>query len=559
MDAYTRERLVFSCGNGGSASVANHMQCDHIKGVRNGTDLQSRVISLSSNVELLTAIANDVGYHDAFAYQLRAQSRPGDVLIVISSSGCSPNILHALQWACDNDIRTIALTGFEGGGARSTAEIAIHVDSSNYGIVEDLHQSIMHALAQYIRQHAYERGCHRIEHLLMASATPTPAPTGGLSLLPEPADENVRLRVAINLLTEDPRNPSGAHWFWTRIVPEMADRLQPGEELHLILSPTARREHPDYGGAVRYITFPWSNEHRVLRTASEHLLSPFRLPLNHIDVLNTSVAPLVNPSWDLVIHIKTMHAFTTPGALGMAARTYRRLNYQRSVRLAEAVIINSHSLRNEIDQYLEVDPEKIRLIPEAVDHDVFKIGDREAARAHVAAYGAVRPFVLFVSSIWRYKNCDGLIKAWKVARPELAGRQLVIVGAERDQQYAAELHALVDELGMADDVVFVGGVPLEETARFYQAADLLVYPSLNETFGLPILEAMACACPVVTSNVERDARDRRRGGPARRPARPGGSRSRHRERHRFWSGQTADRGGPPGPAVHLGRHRRGDA
>ena len=152
LDAYTQGRLVFSCGNGGSAAVANHLQCDHLKGVRNGTDLQSRVISLSSNVELLTAIANDVGYHDSFAYQLRAQSQPGDVLIVISSSGCSPNILRALQWACDNGLRTIALTGFDGGDARSIAEIAVHVESANYGIVEDLHQSIMHAMAQYIRQ-----------------------------------------------------------------------------------------------------------------------------------------------------------------------------------------------------------------------------------------------------------------------------------------------------------------------------------------------------------------------------------------------------------------------
>src|ERR1700722_15910386 len=168
----------------------------------------------------------------------------------------------------------------------------------------------------------------------MATATPTPAQTGEVSLPPELGDEKARLRVAINLLAEDPRNPSGAHWFWTRIVPEMVNRLHSGEELHLILSPAARRVHPDYGDAVRYITFPWSNEHRVLRTASEHLFTPFRLPLNHIDVLNTSVAPLVNPSWDLVIHIKTMHAFTTPEALGVGARAYRRLNYQRSVRLA---------------------------------------------------------------------------------------------------------------------------------------------------------------------------------------------------------------------------------
>ena len=217
-------------------------------------------------------------------------------------------------------------------------------------------------------------------------------------------------------------------------------------------------------------------------------------------MLNTPVAPLINPSWSLVIHMKTMHAFTAPAALSMGARTYRRLNYQRSARLADAIIINSNSLRSEIDRYLEVDPQKFRLIYEAVDHDIFKPGDRGAARAHVASFGISKQFVLFVSSLWRYKNCDGLLRAWKLVRHELAGRQLVIVGAERDGRYAAELHSLVDELGITDDVVFVGGVPLEETARFYQAADLLVYPSLNETFGLPILEAMACACPVVTSN-----------------------------------------------------------
>jgi glycosyltransferase involved in cell wall biosynthesis len=329
---------------------------------------------------------------------------------------------------------------------------------------------------------------------------PSPAASQELALLAESPPDHRRLRVAINLLTEDPRNPSGAHWFWTRIIPEVADRLGPGEELHLIVSPKARRVHPDYGESVRYITFPWSNERRVLRTATEHLYSAVRLPLSHIDVLNTSVAPLLSPSCNVVIHIKTMHAFTAPAALSVGARTYRRLTSQRSARLAEAIIINSNSLRREIDQHLEVDPQKIRLIPEAVDHEVFKPGNRDAARASVASFGVTRPFGLFVSSLWRYKNCHGLLHAWKLARHQLAGRQLAIVGAERDEDYAAELHLLVDQLGLTDDVVFVGGVPLEETALFYQAADFLVYPSLNETFGLPLLEAMACACPVVTSN-----------------------------------------------------------
>ena len=152
LEAYTRGARVFSCGNGGSAAIANHMQCDHVKGIRTGTDLQPRFTSLSSNVEILTAIANDLSYEEIFTYQLQSQSEPGDVLIAVSSSGCSPNIVRALTWARDNGLRTIALTGFSGGGARRTAEVAVHVDSTNYGIVEDLHQALTHALAQYLRQ-----------------------------------------------------------------------------------------------------------------------------------------------------------------------------------------------------------------------------------------------------------------------------------------------------------------------------------------------------------------------------------------------------------------------
>ena len=152
IDAYGRDARMFSCGNGGSASIANHMQCDHVKGIRTTTSLTPRVLSLSTNVELLTAIANDLGYENVFVYQLQSQSRRGDVLIAVSSSGHSPNIVRALTWARDNDLRTIAITGFDGKPARTLAEASVHVDCTNYGIVEDLHQAIMHALAQYIRQ-----------------------------------------------------------------------------------------------------------------------------------------------------------------------------------------------------------------------------------------------------------------------------------------------------------------------------------------------------------------------------------------------------------------------
>jgi len=309
-----------------------------------------------------------------------------------------------------------------------------------------------------------------------------------------------RMRVAINLLTDDPASPSGAHWFWTRVIPEMAKRLETGEELHLLVSPKSRPRHQNYGENVFYISYPWSNERRNLRTLSEHLYTPVRLPLSRIDVFNTLMAPMAKIPRSLVIHMKTMHAYTAPKALAPLPRLYRRLNYPRTARLADAIIINSESLRSEIQRYLEVDERKFRLIYEAVDHELFKPGDPGEARAHVGRNGITRPFALFVSSLWPYKNCHGLLRAWALARPDLAGRQLAIVGPGSDQKYGAELRSLAAELGIAGDLVFVGGVPLEETVWFYRAADVFVYPSLNETFGLPILEAMACGCPVVTSD-----------------------------------------------------------
>jgi glycosyltransferase involved in cell wall biosynthesis len=309
------------------------------------------------------------------------------------------------------------------------------------------------------------------------------------------------MRAAINLLPENPEHPSGAHWFWTRVIPEMAKRLESGEQLHLLVSPKSRPHYQGYGPDVFYITYPWSNERRNLRTLSEHLYSPVRLPISRIDVFNSLMAPAVNFPWSLVLHFKTMHAYTAPDSVKPLARLYRRVQYPRSAAAADAIIINSESLRAEVQRYLAVDPGKLKLIYEAVDHDLFRPGDADEARARVARYGVNKPFVLFLSSLWPYKNCDGLLRAFALARGELGGRQLAVVGAGRDEKYVASLRSLVAELGIASDVIFVGGIPLEETVSFYRAADAFVYPSLNETFGLPILEAMACGCPVVTSDV----------------------------------------------------------
>lgn len=142
---------IFSCGNGGSAAIANHLACDCMKGVQVGTALLPRVHSLSSNIELISAIVNDLGVEQMFAYQLRTLGQAGDVLVAISSSGNSPNILKTIETARDLGMKTIAFTGFDGGAAKAAADVSIHVPAANYGMAEDIHQSLMHILAQYVR------------------------------------------------------------------------------------------------------------------------------------------------------------------------------------------------------------------------------------------------------------------------------------------------------------------------------------------------------------------------------------------------------------------------
>ena len=156
--AYGRGAQLYVCGNGGSASISNHLVCDHSKSGQTDTDIKPRVISLATNIEMITAIANDISYDDIFVYQLRTLAKEGDVLMTISSSGDSENVVRAAVWAKDQGLDVIALTGFDGGRSGKLATVNLHVAGDNYGVIEDTHQGLMHILAQFIRLHHMEIG-----------------------------------------------------------------------------------------------------------------------------------------------------------------------------------------------------------------------------------------------------------------------------------------------------------------------------------------------------------------------------------------------------------------
>jgi D-sedoheptulose 7-phosphate isomerase len=151
-DAYEHRRWLYACGNGGSAAIANHLVRDHMKGASTDTDLLPRVQSLATNIEAVTAIADDHGYDDVFAYQLSTLAHPDDVLLTVSPTGDAESVVRACAWARTNGLRTIAMTGFDGGRTARLADVDLHVASDNRGVIQDVHQSLMHILAQYIRQ-----------------------------------------------------------------------------------------------------------------------------------------------------------------------------------------------------------------------------------------------------------------------------------------------------------------------------------------------------------------------------------------------------------------------
>lgn len=149
--AYRNDKQVFTLGNGGSASTASHMAADLAKNTIGTNMRRFRVMSLNDNAAILTSLANDLGYENVFREQLENLVRPGDLLIALSASGRSPNVLKALRYAQAQCAQTACLLGFEGGDAASLCDVAIIVPTEHYGVVEDVHLIINHILVDYFK------------------------------------------------------------------------------------------------------------------------------------------------------------------------------------------------------------------------------------------------------------------------------------------------------------------------------------------------------------------------------------------------------------------------
>ena len=150
--AYEAEGTIYVCGNGGSASTASHMANDFNKGISEYVQKKFRFYSLTDNVATMLSISNDISYDEMFRFQLQGRLRKEDLVIGISGSGNSMNVVNALTYAKEQGVQTVAVCGYSGGKIKEIADVVFHVNINNMQIVEDVHLILNHLLMNVLQR-----------------------------------------------------------------------------------------------------------------------------------------------------------------------------------------------------------------------------------------------------------------------------------------------------------------------------------------------------------------------------------------------------------------------
>lgn len=144
--AMEERKIVYCFGNGGSSATASHFQNDFNKGISEHMEKKFNFCCLNDNIATLMAIANDIGFEEVFRFQLQGHLKPGDVILAISGSGNSPNVLRAVEYAKEQGNQVIGLTGFEGGKLKELADVSLHVPIQSMQVTEDIHMIFNHLM-----------------------------------------------------------------------------------------------------------------------------------------------------------------------------------------------------------------------------------------------------------------------------------------------------------------------------------------------------------------------------------------------------------------------------
>lgn len=226
------------------------------------------------------------------------------------------------------------------------------------------------------------------------------------------------------------------------------------------------------------------NKYDVYFGLKEVLPLPFRRPPSVVSCLDLAIVPGQRVSW--------------------MGRIYNWVSIHYVLKGADHILAISETTKQEIVRKANISPDRITVTPLSHDRDLYQpVRDANRLEALRKKMGLLRPYLLStVSTIWFRKNILNIVKSFAEFKKQGGSNHLLVfTGRKGDPVFYEEVLALIRELGLTQDVMITGGIPAEDMAALYSGAELLLFPSLYEGFGMPILEAMACGCPVITANV----------------------------------------------------------
>jgi len=319
------------------------------------------------------------------------------------------------------------------------------------------------------------------------------------------------MNIAFNTTIENPDKPTGSTVFFQKILSEL-QRLDHTNQYYLFVSPRNRNLYRVAKPNFHCINCFVSNERRLLRNLVSQVVIPIRLWQHKIDVYFSpmNISPFfVLSKAKVIVYLYGTHHWQKNNGMGMIKTIYRKVLSLCAKLQTSIFIANSTSCKEDIVRYLRLPESKVRVVSEALDHTLFSPRDltpaeKELLRNHGITEGR---YVLFVSMIYYYKNVHTLVDAFgKLCRQIDHPYDLVLIGRVDVQNtgkgtYLELLQSLARKYQVLDRVKFLGYVPHDSLFLFYRGARLFVQPSFYETFGKPVIEAMACGIPVVGANV----------------------------------------------------------
>jgi len=308
------------------------------------------------------------------------------------------------------------------------------------------------------------------------------------------------MKIGINTFYVVPGDVGGAEYYLMNLLKGLF-AIDRDNEYVLFVTPENKDIYLPPSDNFKMIVLPFSNRKRSVRILFEQTALPFYVQKEKLDLLHSpnNVAPLIRNAAS-VLTIQTLHSFQYEKELPFLKTLYRRMHMRISSRMADHIITPCEITRKDAIQIHQLSPERVTSILDYVSIPILYPDGIHTDHAILRKYGIKKPYIFSPSSMFPYKNIQGMLKALKILQDRFKLPHSLIIAGRDEIGYYPHMKKLAGELGVLDRFKYIGCVLHEETPSLYRFADLMLFPSYSETFGIPVLESMAIGTPIVCSN-----------------------------------------------------------